>query len=220
MPAARWRAACRSRGQYIEPPAPEWVIDSFIAQVSAGLKYLHEQEIIHRDVKPANIYQHTVSGIQALVLGDFDISSVLEGSRTSRDTQRTAGTWYYTAPEAFPRFVDDSAGGRRGRITRSSDYYSLGITIIELLLGTTSLHLCQLPDLFDFYLQGGRVEIPQGIPGRLTLLLRGLLIRNRQTRWGGREVERWLHNATTDEDLKRSMTTSIMNWRAPAGPIA
>lgn len=141
-------------GTEVAPPSPEWIMETFIPQVSAALQYLHEQEIIHRDVKPANIYLHTISGYQVLVLGDFDISSVLETSRTSRDTQRTAGTWYYTAPEAFPRFVDDSTGGRRGRITRSSDYYSLGITIIELLLGTTSLHLCQLPDLFDFYLQG------------------------------------------------------------------
>lgn len=184
------------------PVSPEWITHIFIPQVAAALKYLHEQEIIHRDIKPANIYRKTLAGFETLVLGDFDISSVLEQSRTSRDTQRTAGTWYYTAPEAFPRFVDDSASGRRGRITRSSDYYSLGITLIELLLGTTSLHLCQLPDLFDFYLQGGRVEIPQGIPGRLTLLLRGLLIRNRQSRWGAAEVERWLHDNTSENDLK------------------
>ncbi len=190
-------------GTDIAPPSPEWVMETFVPQVSAGLKYLHQQEIVHRDVKPANVYLNTVGGFQALVLGDFDISSVLEQNRTSRDTQRTAGTWYYTAPEAFPRFVDDSAGGRRGRITRSSDYYSLGITLIELLLGTTSLHLCQLPDLFDFYLQGGRVELPTGIPGRLTLLLRGLLIRNRGTRWGAAEIDHWLHNETTDDDLKK-----------------
>jgi len=189
-------------GSGVAPPSHEWIMETFVPQVAAGLKYLHEEEIIHRDVKPANIYLTRLAGFEALVLGDFDISSMLAQNRTSRDTQRTAGTWYYTAPEAFPRFVDDSAGGRRGRITRSADYYSLGITIIELLLGTTSLHLCKLADLFDFYLQGGRVEIPQGIPGRLTLLLRGLLVRNRQTRWGADEIERWLHSCNSEEDLK------------------
>ena len=174
-----------------------------IPQMHAALHYLHAQEIIHRDIKPANIYLKEENGKEVLVLGDFDISAVLEQTRTSRDTQRMAGTWLYTAPEAFPRFVDDHAGNRRGRITRSSDYYALAITIIELLLGTTSLHLCQLPDLFDFYLQGGRVEIPQGINGRLAMLLRGLLIRNRHTRWGAEEIDRWLKDSNTDDDHKR-----------------
>lgn len=186
-----------------KPPVPaSWIIDVMLPQVCSGLRYLHEQEIIHRDIKPANIYL-TQDGAERLVLADFDISSVLEETRTSRDTQRAGGTWLYTAPEAFPRFVDDHASTRRGRVTRASDYYSLGITIIELLMGTTSLHMCQLPDLFDFYLQGGRVEIPQGLPGRLPVLLRGLLVRDRQTRWGSAEVERWLRNANTAEDLQR-----------------
>ena len=190
-------------GEKFAPPSPEWIMDVFVLQMATALKYLHEQEIIHRDVKPANIYLKTVGAIQALVLGDFEFPLYLRAAAPHVIPSAPRAPGIYTAPEAFPRFVDDSAGGRRGRITRSSDYYSLGITIIELLLGTTSLHLCQLPDLFDFYLQGGRVEIPQGIPGRLTLLLRGLLIRNRHSRWGAVEVERWLNNATYDEDLKK-----------------
>jgi len=184
-------------------PVPlEWVIDTVVPQLAAGLEYLHDQEIIHRDIKPANIYLTTRDGAEILVLGDFDIAAELESSRTSRDTQRAAGTWLYTAPEAFPRFVDDQASTRRGRVTRSADYYSLGITLIELLLGTTSLHACQLPDLFDFYLQGGHVEVPASLPGRLTLLLRGLLIRNRVTRWGAPEIARWQRNENSPRDLK------------------
>lgn len=181
----------------------EWIEQVLVRQIHEALKYLHAQEIIHRDVKPANIYIKQEDGNEVLVLADFDISAVLEQTRTSRDTNRAAGTWLYTAPEAFPRFVDDHASSRRGRVTRSSDYYSLGITIIEMMLGTTSLHQSQLPDLFDFYLQGGRVEIPAGIPGRIATLLRGLLIRNRHTRWGPDEVGRWLRGQTSDDDMKR-----------------
>ena len=187
----------------IPPVSAEWLTRLFVPQMAAALRYLHRQEIIHRDIKPANIYVKEVDGKEALVLADFDIASVLEQARTSRDTQRAAGTWIYTAPEAFPRFLDNRASSRGGRVSRSCDYYSLGISIIELLLGTTSLHLCQLPDLFDFYLQGGRVEIPSSIPGRISLLLRGLLIRNRRLRWGEAEVERWLAGQTTDADMQR-----------------
>ncbi|HEY3415415.1 MAG TPA: protein kinase, partial [Armatimonadota bacterium] len=190
-------------GSGVPPLSAEWVMTVMLPQIAEGLRYLHEQEIIHRDIKPTNIYINHDNGQEMLVLADFDISAVLEHNHTSRDTQRAGGTWIYTAPEAFPRFIDDTASMRRGRVARSCDYYSLGITVIELLLGTTSLHQCQLPDLFDFYLQGGRVEVPQGIPGRLALLLRGLLIRNRQTRWGTEEVARWLNGKISDGDLKR-----------------
>ncbi len=182
----------------------DWVMDELMPQIHAGLKYLHERDIVHRDVKPSNIYRkRSADGKGTLVLGDFDISAVLDRTHTSRDTQRIAGTWYYSAPEAFPRFVDEQAVTRRGRVTRSADYYSLGVTIVELLQGTTSLHMCELPDLFDFYLQGNVVEIPRNIPERLSLLLRGLLIRNRQARWGAEEIDRWLRNAVTVEDRKR-----------------
>ena|GEM_PF-1659226 len=207
-------------GSGIPPVSPDWVTHVLVPHISEGLRYLHQEGIIHRDIKPANIYVKRDGKSETLVLADFDISSVLEQTHTSRDTQRAGGTWIYTAPEAFPRFVDNQASGRRGRVSRSSDYYSLGITIIELLLGTTSLHQCQLPDLFDFYLQGGRVEVPRGIPGRLSLLLRGLLIRNRHTRWGAEELLRWLMHQTTDDDLKRinddeqfEMASSVRPYR-------
>ncbi len=184
------------------PVDPELVDTEMVPQLCAGLEYMHIQEIIHRDIKPSNIYLKRDGDRDTLVLGDFDIAAMLASSRTSRDTQRAAGTWLYTAPEAFPRFTDDTASTRRGRVTRSADYYSLGITLIELLVGTTSLHACQLPDLFDFYLQGGRVEVPASLPGHLTLLLRGLLIRNRATRWGAEEVRRWRYNENSPADIK------------------
>jgi hypothetical protein len=190
-------------GSGVPPVSPEWLASVMVPQLNEGLRYLHENGVIHRDIKPANLYIKEVGGRETMVLADFDISSVLDQTRTSRDTQRAGGTWIYTAPEAFPRFVDDHASSRRGRISRSCDYYSLGITIIELVMGTTSLHLCQLADLFDFYLQGGRVEIPRGIPSKVALLLRGLLIRNRRTRWEYAEIVRWAAGQTSDADLQK-----------------
>jgi serine/threonine protein kinase len=188
-------------GEKSAETSPGWIMTVMMPQINEALKYLHSQGIIHRDIKPANIYIQIENGVERLVLGDFDISSVMEGSKTSRDTQRMAGTWIYTAPEAFPRYVDDNASGKVGRISRACDYYSLGITIIELLSGSTSLHQSKLPDLFDFYLQGGAVEVPAGLPGKLTMLLRGLLIRNRRTRWSTEEVDRWLNDCNTEADM-------------------
>jgi serine/threonine protein kinase len=195
------------------PPPLDWIENQVVPAFHKGIKYLHENDIVHRDIKPSNLYiREEDAGSRALkrlVIGDFDISSVLETGRTSRNTDRAGGTWNYSAPEAFPRFVDDHAGRIGGSITRASDYYSFGVVLIELLLGTTSLHQAKLPDLFDFYLNGGRVAIPEKsatgekVSPRLSELLHGLLLRNRTLRWSADEVERWLGDHTTDEDRKR-----------------
>lgn len=178
----------------------DWITDHFLPQVLEGLLYLHDQDIVHRDVKPANLYLRENRLDGPIVLGDFDISSVLFADRTSRHTNRMAGTWAYTAPEAFPRFTGDGDGAA-ARINRKADYYSLGITIIELMTGTTSLHSCGLPDLYDFYLAGGRVELPDA-PARLLLLLKGFLVRNRHERWSGPEAARWVAGANVRADMQ------------------
>jgi len=183
-------------------PPTDWVEKSLVPAFHAGIKYLHEQGIIHRDIKPSNLYLRETNGRKTLVIGDFDISSVLQTGRTSRATERAAGTWIYSAPESLPRFMDVNASQRGASIARSSDYYSFGVVIVELLVGTTSLHQAQFPEISDFYLQGGRVEIPNGLSPRLTELLGGLLCRNRQKRWGGDQVTRWLANQTTEVDRR------------------
>ncbi len=197
-----------------EPGAPltqeriSWVFYDFLPQIHAGLSYLHEHNIVHRDIKPANLYIRREPGGDTYVLGDFDISSTLEQTRTSRLTQRTWLTLEYAAPEQFPQL--SAQGGRlAARISRKSDYWSLGITLIELLIGTTTLHQIGPELVQDFYMKGRRVEVPDGLPENATLLLRGLLIRDDELRWGAAQVERWLKRQTTAEDqalLERDMT--------------
>ncbi|RYX83807.1 hypothetical protein EON83_12715 [bacterium] len=167
----------------------------------SGLSYLHNQDLIHRDIKPSNLYFRSGLRGEQLVIGDFDISSMLVDDRTSRDTARAAGTWTYAAPEAFPRFMDES--GRAGsRISRASDWYSVGVVLLEFLFGTTPLHQADFPDLFDFYLSGRRLEVPVNLPERWRDLVGGLLIRDRQTRWGAEAVSRWISGRTTDDDRR------------------
>jgi len=197
----------------------DWVMNHFVPQVNSGLKYLHEQGIVHRDVKPANIYLRQKHLKSSIVLGDFDISSVLASDRTSRDTGRNAGTWAYMPPEAYPRFIDAAGGSKAARVTRTSDYFSLGITMIELILGTTSLHSCDLPDLFDFYLSGGQIELPTK-PAALVRLLRGLLIRDRHKRWSAEQVDRWLEQKNTYEDAQAILDDEYFSLRRAVTPYS
>ncbi|MBD2563520.1 MULTISPECIES: ATP-binding sensor histidine kinase [Nostoc] len=95
-------------------------------QLIDALHHLHQQRVIHKDIKPANILIHTDT--KQIKLIDFSISSLLP-----RETQEIQspngleGTLAYLSPEQTGRM-------NRG-IDYRSDFYSLGVTFFELLSG-------------------------------------------------------------------------------------
>jgi len=109
---------------------------SIAAKVCRALLYFHERKIIHRDVKPANIYLST--GRPRVVpaevkLGDFGVTkwgdflaSVTTGTLTM-SSQQGLGTLKYMSPEQALRPKD---------VTVRSDMFSLGITLFELFSGS------------------------------------------------------------------------------------
>ncbi|KAI5360248.1 putative serine/threonine-protein kinase, active [Septoria linicola] len=104
---------CKNFGKF-----PENLVALYISQVLQGLLFLHEQGVIHRDIKGANILT-TKEGL--IKLADFGVatkqSGLAEGS--------VVGTPYWMAPE-----VIELSGA-----TTASDIWSLGCTVIELLDG-------------------------------------------------------------------------------------
>lgn len=97
----------------------------FLADVSAGLSYLHsiEPQIIHQDIKPANILIDTNKNY---CITDFGIS-IKSGIEDERYwDNESSGTTIYMPPERFKDgYIPDA----------SSDIWSLGATIYELLTG-------------------------------------------------------------------------------------
>lgn len=93
-----------------------------VLDVAQGLAHSHERGILHRDVKPANVF---VKEGRAK-LGDFGTGFFI-GDAFSGEAQRArVGTAFYMAPETF-RGVNASA---------KSDLYSLGVLAYELVSGT------------------------------------------------------------------------------------
>ncbi|KAJ6654430.1 hypothetical protein lerEdw1_007023 [Lerista edwardsae] len=94
---------------------PEWQVRAFLWDLLQGLRHLHNRNLLHMDVKPANIF---LSSSNVCKLGDFGLMLDLD-SGDLNDAQE--GDPRYMAPELL-----------RGEYTKAADIFSLGITILEI----------------------------------------------------------------------------------------
>jgi hypothetical protein len=92
----------------------------YARQACEALEYVHEQQIVHRDVKPHNL----ILGANGVVLVDFGIARLLADEEEDEGTVGV-GTPKYMAPEVF-------AGGA---VSPRSDVFSLAATLWTLIVG-------------------------------------------------------------------------------------
>lgn len=93
-----------------------------VTQVASALQYTHDHNIVHRDVKPANVLtQVAPDGQWRMLLADFGVARGLD--TTSQRTQVT-GTFTYMAPEQF-----------NGQFSPATDQYALAVMTYQLLAG-------------------------------------------------------------------------------------
>lgn len=97
-------------------------------QVCDAVSYAHGHQVVHRDLKPGNIF---VSGDGLVKLLDFGIAKILDPSLRPDALSMTRTGMYAMTPEyASPEQI------RGEEITTSTDVYSLGVVLYELLTGT------------------------------------------------------------------------------------
>ncbi|KAI1418387.1 cell division control protein [Hypoxylon sp. FL1857] len=134
---------CKAYGKF-----PENLVGVYMTQVLQGLQYLHDQGVIHRDIKGANILTTKDGKVK---LADFGVStSTLAGP--DKEAQ-VVGTPYWMAPE-----IIELSGA-----TPASDIWSLGCTVIELLSGKPPYyHLQAMPALFAI-VNDDHPPLPEGV---------------------------------------------------------
>jgi serine/threonine-protein kinase len=121
----------RLRDEHGKPRAnPPGMLHFWLPAVASALDHIHARGIVHRDVKPGNIFFDAFWGA---FVGDFGIAKIVEDTdgfereQTLTATGMVTGTPEYMAPERFtPRATID------GR----ADQYALAVMVYELLSGT------------------------------------------------------------------------------------
>ncbi|KAI9163002.1 Cytokinesis protein sepH [Paramyrothecium foliicola] len=135
---------CKAYGKF-----PENLVGVYMTQVLQGLEYLHDQGVIHRDIKGANILT-TKDG--TVKLADFGVSTSTLAGGQDKEAQ-VVGTPYWMAPEIIELSGASSA----------SDIWSVGCTVIELQSGKPPYHnLAAMPALFAI-VNDDHPPLPEGI---------------------------------------------------------
>jgi serine/threonine protein kinase len=93
--------------------------------IAFGLQYAHEHRVVHRDIKPDNIFLRLPAGDP--VIGDFGLCYLTEPEERLTLTEEAVGARLFMAPELRE--------GRCGNIKPSADIYSLGKVFYWMLCG-------------------------------------------------------------------------------------
>jgi len=100
------------------------------SQIGEGLAYAHKNQVLHRDLKPANVLL-TTEGVPQIV--DFNVS-FCEDVEGSTAESFFGGSLAYMSPEQLEAF-DPTHPRKPNSLSASSDIFSLGVIIWEMLFG-------------------------------------------------------------------------------------
>jgi len=93
-----------------------------VLRVLGALRYAHEMDVLHRDIKPGNVL---ISDDDAVKVTDFGLARRISDVGNLSQTSEIVGTIAYLPPERFMGKAGD----------RSGDLYSVGVLLYELLTG-------------------------------------------------------------------------------------
>jgi serine/threonine protein kinase len=172
-----------------------------LQQLVEGLSALHRAGIQHRDLKPSNILIKSDNPLE-VVLSDFGSSAL--ATMTLLTQVRT--TLAYAAPETLT-----------GMYSRASDYWSLGIILIEALTQQNPLQWFGSSKIVGYQIVQGKIPIPDSLPAEWQQLLKGLLERDHYKRWDQARIGRWF--AETDVVQKKGHSRRHVILAAAAATI-
>jgi len=165
-----------------------------VRRVADALGYAHSKGVVHRDVKPANIFM--ISRSQPKVL-DFGIARIAHQREPhGPDSEIAAGSPYYMAPEQ----------ARHEPVDRRADVFSLGVVLYELLTDVKPFRGNTLEEITDAVLNHEPPlanEVDANVPAALAEIAAKALAKNPELRYRSarafaRDLRHWLDDNTVN----------------------
>jgi serine/threonine protein kinase len=130
---------------------------AWAAQIASGLAAAHAKGVIHRDLKPDNIF---ITGGHLLKILDFGLALTTETTESTATAMRTdpgmiMGTSHYMSPEQV----------RGDALDARSDIFSLGIVLFEMLAGEVPFHARSAVETMNAILTEEPRELSELVPG-------------------------------------------------------
>ena len=132
----------------------------YFVQMALGLHYMHQNRVLHRDLKTQNVF---LLGNGRLVLGDLGISKVLDG--TMDFAQTCIGTPYYMSPEIF----------KNKPYSYKSDVWALGCVLYEMTTLNHAFDANSIGNLAQKIIKGRYPPISSKYTRHLTELISQML---------------------------------------------
>jgi PAS domain S-box-containing protein len=167
-----------SIAQYLEDRALNLTeILEIALQLTTILHDLHQQRVIHKDIKPANILIHPNSW--QIMLIDFSIASLLpKETQEIQSPNVLEGTLAYIAPEQTGRM-------NRG-IDYRADFYALGVTLYELLTGQVPFCSDDPLEVIHSHIAKNPIPVPEikpEVPMMVGAIVTKLMAKNAEDRY-------------------------------------
>ena len=175
----------KKRLRFDESTIWEWII-----QLLEGLKYLHDNHIMHRDLKSANIFLMK-NGL--LKIGDLNVSKLAKNDFAKTKT----GTPYYLAPEVWQDLPYDY----------KCDIWSVGCIIYELCCFTPPFRGTSLRELYTNVISGIYIPIPNSYSNDLKNLISKMLVVDPHKRISTNEL---LNSSIIQNKIKNSKNKGII----------
>jgi len=182
-----------------------------VRQIAQGLEYLHDQFVIHGDLRGSNVLMD--SGEHPRIC-DYGLAFIIEPSEFT--SIKTAGACRWTAPEIMNppediAYADDSLA----LFTTESDVYAFAMTVIEIFTGKIPFSQKKNDSSVIFsVLEGGRPELPPFLKEKESLnrLVQECWDQSPSRRPTSRAVTEWLRAGTPEEIKASGVGNTSKGW--------
>jgi len=169
---------------------PEGRARFYTAELLLALQYLHQLNIIYRDLKPENVLLDADGHVK---ITDFGLSK--EGVEDNFSAKTMCGTPEYLAPEILER---------KGH-GKAVDWYSLGALLFEMLTGLPPFYTKDRAKLFD-RIRYEELKYPSYVSATASDCCKGMMLRDPNKRLGGGPED--------GEEIKKDAFFAGSDWTA------